>query len=144
MQRVVVPDGYCCPLCPNHQDEKFVCHPLVPEPLCDGCVIELDYYARFPLEELRRKWQWAETFARLAERPWDECREMLLRRQIAEWEAIERDHAGNWWRGMMRGGRWTEAQCEATLTEQLAELRAALATIPAVSPMPPVSNNSVR
>jgi hypothetical protein len=142
MKYLAVPDGYRCPLCPDHQDEQFGRHPLLAEPLCQGCLIELDHYARFPLDALSpRKQVWAETFSRLADRSWDDCRRAILSSEIATWEAIEQDHAGSWWRVMMRGNRWTEAMCEALVAEKLAELRAALATVPRVSEAPSASDD---
>lgn len=44
MERVDVPEGYTCPLCPDHHDETFVHSRIVGTPICEGCSIELSYY----------------------------------------------------------------------------------------------------
>ncbi len=34
---VNVPEGYQCPLCPSHRDEKFFHSRIVGAPICEGC-----------------------------------------------------------------------------------------------------------
>lgn len=127
MNYLPVPSGYRCPLCPNHQDEKSARHSLVEQPLCQGCLIELDHYAKFSSEELgERKRRWSEEFARLAGPSWDECRRFILCNEIADWEAIRQNPSGRWWATMMRNGWWSHEQCEGLVEETLAELREAL------------------
>lgn len=37
----LMPKGYRCPLCPNHDDDDFCRHPLLSSPICRACSHEL-------------------------------------------------------------------------------------------------------
>lgn len=36
-----MPEGYRCPLCPDHDDDKFCWDPLLSSPICQGCSHEI-------------------------------------------------------------------------------------------------------
>lgn len=36
-----MPEGYRCPLCPDHEDENFCWDPLLSNPICQGCSHEI-------------------------------------------------------------------------------------------------------
>jgi hypothetical protein len=45
MKNVEVPNGYQCPLCPDHKDDIFVNSKVVGKPICEGCSIEISHFA---------------------------------------------------------------------------------------------------
>ncbi len=38
---ILVPDGYRCPLCPDHEDEHFEWSNLLKAPICEGCTYDI-------------------------------------------------------------------------------------------------------
>jgi hypothetical protein len=125
IEPVAVPAGYHCPLCPDHRDERFGCHSLIPVPLCDACLIELDQYALTRYPALRSDWRrHADTLEELAGRPWRELRTVIIREQLDDWSILHREKRGPWLDGMLAHG-WSRERCEEFITEKVTELRVA-------------------
>lgn len=57
--------GYCCPLCPDHQDEDFVWHELAETYVCDGCRYEIDCGLDFAKQPTFAEYNCADTIERL-------------------------------------------------------------------------------
>lgn len=126
MVRVSVPEGYRCPLCPDHIDPGFSRHPLIPVPLCDACLIELGHYALKRYPDLRGDWQKeALVLEELTGRSWRELRTEIIKEQLDFWAARQQEKRGRWIDAMLRPG-WSRERCEAFVDEQVAHLRSAL------------------
>lgn len=72
---VSVPPGYRCPLCPDHRDTDFRRVPVLGEPLCEGCALELSIFAE---ADERPNERMIDLLEQLTRRPWSELRAALL------------------------------------------------------------------
>lgn len=43
MEKILVPEGYRCPLCPDHEDDEFVWSNLLRCPICWPCTYDIHY-----------------------------------------------------------------------------------------------------
>lgn len=120
----MVPVGYHCPLCPDHVDERFGRHALIPVPLCDACLIELDHYALTRYSALRRDWsRHADMLEEMTGQPWLELRAVIVREQLEGWSALQREAHGPWLDRMLAHG-WSRERCAAFIAGKVNELRA--------------------
>lgn len=72
---VSVPKDYHCPFCPNHQDDVFYETPLINQPICEGCRIELSFFSD---EEELREDHLITAVERYTGLPWRACQCILL------------------------------------------------------------------
>lgn len=122
---VVVADGYHCPLCPDHTDERFGRVQPIPQPLCDGCLIELDHYALAPYWALRPDWQRnAVLLEELTGRTWPELRGEIIQAQLDYWTVLQGDENDLWHAVMSKQG-WSQERRDEFIDQQLSKLCAA-------------------
>jgi hypothetical protein len=86
MKEVVVAAGYHCPLCPDHEDDRFFACALFESPICEGCMIELSHFAEpeeAPDDSLIGEVEQA------TGRPWSECRAVILQGELEYYEQLQ-------------------------------------------------------
>jgi hypothetical protein len=125
--KATVAEGYHCPLCPNHRDETFYDCALFGRPICAGCAIELTEHSHGDERPERAKIDRVEA---ATGREWRECRVLLLREQIRDWERL-RERPEEWPRTLRKPPEASAALIEerlgwlrATYSEALAVVRA--------------------
>ncbi|MEK7859369.1 MAG: hypothetical protein AAB320_09540 [Elusimicrobiota bacterium] len=91
-EKVIVEKGYECPLCPDHRDTEFIQSPILRAPLCEGCDEELFHFSGF---DERPDDPLIEKLEKLSGKSWQECKVILLREHIKEWQAVEKKQASD-------------------------------------------------
>ena len=81
--KVSVPDGYRCPLCPDHEDDVFFFSRIVDAPICQGCAIEITH---FIFEDQRRDDVVLDRLEALTGLSFPEYKRLALEQIIAEYE----------------------------------------------------------
>ncbi len=92
-RKVKVTPGYHCPFCPNHQDEVFYRSVLIDVPICAGCAEELFHFCRDNTRPVDRL---IEKVEQITGRSWNECRIILLRDNLEQWNIIDRERPEGW------------------------------------------------
>jgi hypothetical protein len=116
MSKVEVEAGYHCPFCPEHQDDVFHTSVLVDVPICDGCSEELFHYSHF---DTRPNDLLIDQVEQHTGKSWSECKAILLRHQLAQWQSIEDGQRPDWFGTTMGKLGWSEEEARAYVREQV-------------------------
>lgn len=110
--KIQMPDSYHCPFCPDHKDDAFYESPLVGQPICEGCSIELDSFC----EDKQRPDDFLiDAVEKHTGLPWSECRKVLLEKNLAVWKELEAKQPEWWMESTMKICHWSREQVVAHL-----------------------------
>jgi len=79
----------CCPLCLTRKNEEFYDSPLMAEPICETCFIQLDHL--FSGDNERPKACIVDRVEQFTGLTWNECLVIVLRENLDYWQNMERD-----------------------------------------------------
>jgi len=95
MQRIKVPVGTLCPLCPDHEDEEFVWSDLMLAPICVACSYDIEFGFDFDEKPTHEMYNNADRMDRIEEVlgiPFKEAKVLYLEESVRDfkyWQRIE-------------------------------------------------------
>ena len=83
------PKAHCCPLCLTRKDEELYKSPLIGQPICEACFIQLDHL--FSGGDERPGACIVDRVEQFTGLTWNECLVVVLRENLEYWQNTERD-----------------------------------------------------
>ena len=80
---------YCCPLCLTRKNADFYDSPLMAEPICETCFIQLDHL--FSGDDERPEACIVDRVEQFSGLTWNECLVIVLRENLEYWQNMEHD-----------------------------------------------------